>query len=289
MPTLTIVDSLSLPGSSARPNEDAMGWTDDCAFVIDGATGLGPDFVVGRYDSDAAWLAAFSKIHFEEMIRPGLSMRDIVCSTNALARRIVTFASKERDIPKWNLPVAGFQMIRIEGDAIVTYGLGDCSLYVLGSDGVVSSHSAMPEQAEREKAEAGSLISAAGALTGGGRLVDNPDFVARERRIRAAYNSDASGVWTLGTSPEAADHLMTAQLDAPRPVRGLLCSDGFAALIANYGKYDPKSLVENALGEGLEKLGIQLRDVECREDPGGQIYPRVKQSDDATALLFEIA
>ena len=154
MLTLSIIDSLSLPGSNDRANEDQMGWNAQCAFVIDGATGLGPDFIVGRHDSDAAWLATFAKVHFEEMVAPGRSMVDIVRATNALARRIVAFAAKEREMPAWNLPVAGFQMIRIEGNAIVTYGLGDCTLIVTDAEGRTETHSALPDNGafEREAA-----------------------------------------------------------------------------------------------------------------------------------------
>ena len=37
-----------------------------------------------------------------------------------------------------------------------------------------------------------------------------------------------------------------------------------------------------------KRLGARLRDIERHEDPDGRIYPRMKPSDDATAVLFEI-
>ena len=288
MLTLSIIDSLSLPGSENRPNEDQMGWTAQCAFVIDGATGLGPDFVVGRHDSDAAWLATFAKVHFEEMIAPGRSMVDVVRSTNALARRIVSFAAKERDMPAWNLPIAGFQMIRIEDDDIVTYGLGDCTLIVCDSDGETAIHSAMPDNAAKEREAARRVIEEAGGLDKLPRLIDDPALLARERAQRGTFNSSASQVWTLGSVPEAADHLVSARLGGGAPLTGLLCTDGFAALAMSYGIYEPRDLVDEARRNGLNRLSARLRDIERREDPDGRIYPRMKPSDDATAVLFEI-
>jgi len=288
MLTLSIIDSLSLPGSENRPNEDQMGWTAQCAFVIDGATGLGPDFVVGRHDSDAAWLATFAKVHFEEMIAPGRSMVDVVRSTNALARRIVTFAAKDRDMPAWNLPIAGFQMIRIEDGAVVTYGLGDCTLIVCDGNGETAIHSAMPDNAAHEREAARRVIEEAGGLDKLPRLIDDPALLARERALRGKFNSSASNVWTLGSTPEAADHLVSAGLSGGTPLTGLLCTDGFAALATSYGVYDPQELVAAARRDGLKRLGARLRDIERREDPDGRIYPRMKPSDDATAVLFEI-
>lgn len=288
MLTLSITDSLSLPGAQDRPNEDQLGWTAQCAFVIDGATGLGPDFVVSRHDSDAAWLASFAKVHFEEMIAPGRTMVDIVRSTNALARRIITFAANGRDMPAWNLPVAGFQMIRIEAERLVAYGLGDCLLILTDEAGRTVTHSALPEAGGREREAARRVIEQCGGLSKLPRLIDDPDLLARQRAWRGRYNTDASPVWTLGATPEAADHLVSAPLSGAPPFTGLLCTDGFAALATDYGIYEPGELVAAAKRDGLSVLGARLRNIERREDPDGRRYPRMKPSDDATAVLFEI-
>lgn len=285
---LTIIDSLSLPGSDDRLNEDRMGWTAQCAFVIDGATGLGPNFVVGRDDSDAAWLATFAKVHFEEMIAPGRSMVDIVRSVNALARRIVSFAADGREIPAWNLPIAGFQMVRIEKNTVVTCGLGDCTLYLQDGSGTVSAHTALPGMGAGERAAAREAIDKAGGLSQLPRLVEEPALLARQRAVRAAFNSPASDVWTLGSVPEAADHIVSERLPSGLPLTGLLCSDGFAALIENYARYDPAGLIAMAAREGLDALARELRDIERVEDPDGHLHARMKPSDDATAILFEI-
>jgi hypothetical protein len=288
MLTLSIIDSLSLPGSDDRRNEDQMGWTAHCAFVIDGATGLGPDFVVGRHDSDAAWLATFAKVHFEEMIAPGRAMADIVRSTNALARRIVAFAANGRDMPAWNLPIAGFQMVRIEDDAVVTYGLGDCTLYLRDAGGELSAHSALGHLAGAEKEIAREALEKCGGLSALPRLLDDPALLARQRAFRGAYNSPKSGIWTLGSAPDAADHLVSAPLSRNLPLTGLLCSDGFAALVENYARYEPGELIDTAARKGLKALAGELRDIERVEDPDGHVFPRMKGSDDATAVLFEI-
>ena len=288
MPTLNVIDSLSLPGSPARPNEDSLGWTADCAFVIDGATGIGPDFIVGRQDSDAAWLATFAKVHFEETIQPGRRIADIVRSTIELASSIVSIAASGEAVPAWNLPVAGFEMIRIEGDALVAHGLGDCLLYLQHGDGATVQHTAMPGSAAAERQKAAKLLAAENGLKLGARLADSEVFTAGERQRRALYNTPESGIWTLGTSRAAADHIATAAMPAP-PACGLLCTDGFASLVTDYGRYEAGTLVDAARRHGLEELSRQLREIELAEDPDGRMFPRMKRSDDASAILFEIA
>jgi hypothetical protein len=51
------LDSLSVPGAPAHPNEDAFGLLPNAAVVLDGATGLSEPLMPGK--SDAGWLAKF--------------------------------------------------------------------------------------------------------------------------------------------------------------------------------------------------------------------------------------
>ena len=72
------------------------------------------------------------------------------------------------------------------------------------------------------------------------------------------------------------------------PAAGLLCTDGFAALADQYGRYSPAEMVATARSAGLKAMLAELRRIERTEDPDGRLYPRFKISDDATALLFEV-
>ena len=54
---LKLVESFSLAGDPAKPNEDAFGGSDQAAVVLDGATMLGDGLMPGP--SDAAWIAQF--------------------------------------------------------------------------------------------------------------------------------------------------------------------------------------------------------------------------------------
>ena len=283
---LTVTDSLTLPGNSQRPNEDASGWTADAAFVIDGATGLGPGLLVGENGSDAAWLSAFAALNMTGMLERGQPTADIVRTVNTLVGRFVDCVVSEPPEP-WQLPIAGFQMLRIEDGSLVTSGLGDCTLFVLGADGVANTFSAQPSR-QFENTIATAMIKRAGGLSGVAVAKRDPETVEMLRASRATFNKPGAPLWTLGTAPDAADHIVSASLAPALPATALLASDGFAALVDTYGRYDAAGLVAAARERGLEELGRELRSIELDEDPEGQLFPRMKVSDDATALLISI-
>ena len=211
-PALRITDILSEPGDLSRVNEDAAGGNRTCAFVIDGATGLGTKSIVGLEGSDAAWLARLAKTFFEQKVAPGRSMEDVVRTLNRQVDTVVQDSSSGLPIAAWNLPVAGFQMVRIEDGAIVAHGLGDCRLFLAGADGAIFETSAMKGSFAVEREGARRAIAQAGGLAAIKALSDDPAVREELRRHRAAYNRPEGSVWTLGTEPAAAKHLVTEHL-----------------------------------------------------------------------------
>lgn len=288
MANIRIIDSISDPGSTSRPNEDAAGGNASCAFVIDGATGLGGKNIVGLHGSDAAWLAQFAQSAFEQMVRPGRPMAEIVQEFNGRVANVVHEAAHSLPIEPWNLPVAGFQMVRVEDDALVTHGLGDCRLFLLDDNGMAFETSAMRQAAEAEREGARMALAHTGGFSAYQALAEEPAVRDELRRRRAAYNTSSSGIWTLGIEPEAGKHLASEPLHPALPACGLLCSDGFAALVDQYQRYNAGEFVAAARETGLSTLLDELRRIERVEDPDGMKYPRFKMSDDATAVLFEI-
>jgi hypothetical protein len=286
MATLRILDSITDRGDPKRPNEDASGGNRTCAFVIDGATCLGESLLPDA-PSDAAWLAALAKDCFEELANGTRPIGDVVRQTNARARAVLDGILLGDEVPAWQLPIAGFQMVAVANGAIFTHGLGDCRLFMIAGDGKILDRTALPGRDE-ETDGARRAIAAFGGLTQAADMVARPEVRTALRQRRAQYNRQGTDVWTLGTEPQAALHVASEKFEIALPARGLLCTDGFAALVDAYGRYDAATLVDAASRGGLSKLLAELRIVEHREDPEGLTFPRFKKSDDATALLFEI-
>lgn len=284
---LAILETCTDPGEPGGVNEDAFGANAGCAFVIDGATGLGDTPVVATEGSDAQWLAQMAAAQFAEGLADGVPVGDVVRRIGALAAGAVAQVGK--NVPAWALPVAGFQMIRIEAGWLVTHGLGDCRLFLAAADGTVIEASAIEQAHAAEREAARRAVAHAGGLGELKALARHPDVREKLREARARYNEPGGLVWTLGTAPEAADHVATRALAPALPATGLVCTDGFAALVDQYGAYGPGDLIEAARRSGLAALVAELRDIERNRDPDGRLYPRFKTSDDATAILFEVA
>ena len=287
-PTLRITDMLTEAGDPARVNEDAAGGNRCSAFVIDGATGLGETSIVGLEGSDAAWLARLAKTFFEQNVTSIRAIDDVVRTLNKQVGTVVHDAAGGLPIAAWSHPVAGFQLVRVEGNALVAYGLGDCRLFLADATGVTVDTSALPGSHLDEREGARRAIAHAGGLAAVRSLGDNPAVRDELRRHRATYNRKGASVWTLGTEPAAAKHISVERLQVALPATGLLCTDGFAALCDQYGRYGPTEMVARAKSVGLKAMLAELRRIEHVGDPDGSMYPRFKVSDDATALLFEL-
>ncbi|WP_246750367.1 hypothetical protein [Martelella lutilitoris] len=288
MTRIEVVACLNDPGKPGGHSEDRAGANGHSAFVIDGATGIADRQVMTDHPSDASWLAdhaaaVFSRAGSEE------SVADIVSSLNAEARKTYLAAAGTGDLPRYMWPAAAFQMLRIEGDRLVSYGLGDCRLFLQSeADGRVFETTALKGNRVKEIAAARAHLARTGGFGGKNDIGGDEKTRAALRESRSKHNMPGGRIFTLGLVPKAADEIVREETGLAAPARGLLCSDGFAALCDNYDAFGPRELVDAAFDEGLPALLARLREIERIEDPEGERFPRYKISDDATCLAFRI-
>jgi len=105
-------------------------------------------------------------------------------------------------------------------------------------------------------------------------------------RLRAA-RSNGSICGRLTPDVRAAGHVLRHHLSLQKDALLLIASDGFLALVSDYGVYDMQGLMAAASTKGLGALGAELRAIED-QDPLGEKFPRFKKSDDATAVLLRV-
>jgi hypothetical protein len=277
----TFLDALSLPGNPAKPNDDAWAQIARAAVVLDGATNLGDPLLPG--DSDAAWIARFGArrlmAHVEDGEDSGKALR------SALADAEASFAGLRRRAPKenWENPYASMMFVVAGADGFEALWFGDCGALVSRGDGVeVLGETLAKRSAEARRVKM--LADAKGLAPASSTNL--PQFLAALRAARNTVNSDRGG-WLFGPDAGSADKARSVRVTAPAETAVLLASDGFLALVSDYGRYDAASLMEAAERKGLEALGEELRAIE-EEDPEGRRYPRFKKSDDATALLLKL-
>lgn len=307
--TLQLLDSLSLPGDAAKANEDAFGYGDEAAVVIDGATPLGDSLMPGP--SDAAWIAQFGARRLMAHLREGNGARKALRASLGDAQK--SFEALRRHPPEemWQTPCASMMLVtqtqaRLplvresarEGEVAVAgprtsegrrgseiefLWYGDCAALVARSAGDAAV-TVVGETFDKRAAEAGraqalakekNLSPAAG--------LSRPEFLGT---LRAARNRINSGdAWLFSPDVKAAAHVSRRMMKVTPGATLLLATDGFLALASDYGAYSVDSLMAAALSKGLAVLGEELRAIEAG-DSGGDRFPRFKRSDDATALLL---
>lgn len=283
---IDVIDSISDPGKAERPNEDRLAWNASSAFVVDGATGLGDRQFMTEFGSDAAWIADFAARRLMSEVLPKADFTDIIRRISKDARTI--FEATAGDQPRYAWPVAALAGLRITPNGLQFAGLGDSVVYILHDDGREENLMALPDAFEREQAAARAHIARLGGIGAAGMATSDPKTLADLRRNRERQNTADGTVWSLSLVPETADHIATAEIDISDGATAIICSDGLADLVSLYRNYTPGSLIRRAVTAGLASLIRELRQLERDIDPKGLQYPRLKQSDDTTAILCRI-
>jgi hypothetical protein len=269
-----LVQSLSLAGDDAVPNDDRTGAGHAHAWVIDGATDLGPPGLVGPRGG-AAWLAAEANRAFA---KAGDAPVEAMCRTVA-AQLAASYAAARTREPegRWELPVASFLAVRLGDGELEAGWIGDCVALLIRGDSYVRLGPAR-ETRDAEAAFAASLAShGLGAPKKSAPILEN----LRARRGRP-------GIRVLSVEPEMMDHLETVRTPCAPGDELLLMTDGFAAPVDSYGVLDEAGLAMLLPQEGLAGLAQRLRAIE-HDDAACTRFPRFKRSDDATALWLRIA
>jgi len=278
-----LLDSLSIPGDPAKANEDAFAAENNAAVVFDGATSLGEPLMPGA--SDPAWIAHFGARRLMVHCREGCAPKEAL--RHALADAEKSFKGLRRRPPKekYEIPFSSMMFVSATGDGFEALWFGDCAALVLrpgkGVEVVGEAFDKRAAEARRVK-----LMAEAKGLAPVGDITR----AAVLPHLRAARNkaNTRTGGWLFSPDPRAADHVDQARIAAPTGSLLLLCTDGFLALASDYGAFDAQGLVEAAQAKGLAALGRQIRDLE-EEDADGRRFPRLKKSDDATAVLLKVS
>ncbi|WP_425062743.1 protein phosphatase 2C domain-containing protein [Pyruvatibacter mobilis] len=286
--TIDVLDTIHDPGKPGGPNDDDLGHASNCAWVFDGATGLGDTQLTGTA-SDAAWLAqagsAALKARAPSHRGPLTALAEEVLSD--VARRFDAEADRQ-PAERFERPTASLILKRHTGGVVDCLNFGDCK--VLLRDGTGAFHSfGSNEESESYENNLASRFSEQRKTEGESGAPDQhrSSFLDRLRKVRNRHNV-SGGYWVFGLDPEAAEHARTRSFPITAPAIALMMTDGFEALAGDYGRYTEEALLDAALDRGLASLKDELRHIERELDPEAHQFPRFKQSDDATAMLVKL-
>jgi len=262
-----IIEQISLAGSQQIANEDRLGVSSHLTWVIDGATDLGPAGLMGS-QSGSAWFASNLGI---ALASKSLAISDdsITGIFEAVIGDVADMFVKERlrdPKGKWEIPSAAFLALVIQAGELHAAWSADCVCLQIAGENV----SRIGEgRASKERIIAERDIEADHSQT----------TLRRERELpdRAAITAESQSV----------KQVRTVQLECEVGDEFVLMTDGFAALFDDYDMaYE--DFVRHLRLAGLAELGALLREIEA-EDPTASRFPRIKKSDDATAIRLRLA
>jgi hypothetical protein len=274
-----LIDSLTLPGDVAKPNEDSSAHTRTMAVVVDGATGLSESLMPGP--SDAQWIARFAARRLCAHSDNGGDPLEWLRAAAFDSERSFSALRYREPVQPFELPFASLMQAALVDGALHFAWFGDCAALLRAPSGTFAMIGDTIEARSREAARArrASPTPAASGV--------REEFLPALRASRNRVNSEG-GDWLFAPDSRCAEHAEQATRPAVPSSRLLIASDGFLALAADYGRYSTEALLSAAETRGLNALGEELRAIEAG-DPEGRAYPRFKRSDDATALLLSIA
>jgi hypothetical protein len=267
-----LVQSISLAGNAAVANDDRAGASTRLAWVIDGATDLGPPGLMGA-QGGAAWIAAMAERAFASA--PPGTLPEIVGGVFSTLLDGYHRLRAREPLDRWELPSAAFLCVALEDERLDVAWLADCACLHLRGDGV-QRLGPQPNLAETQEAEE---IRAAGL-----DLLPKRSAPTLERLRRNRARAERR---ILGVEP---GHAEAVHYDAVVVAPGdelVLMTDGLAALIDDYG-LPADDLAPLLRTEGLHGLATRLRAIEA-DDAECRRFARFKPSDDATGLWLRIA
>jgi len=278
--SLEVLEYLSLPGDSAKANEDAFGHGGNAAVVIDGATPLGDSLMPGP--SDAAWIAQFGARRLMAHLGDGDGARKALRATLGDTQK--SFEALRRHPPEemWQMPCASMMLAaEIDGGGVELLWFGDCAALIKQSDAPVTVVGETFDKRAAEAKRARALAKEKNLSPAAG--LSRAEFIGSLRTSRNRINSGND--WLFSPDVKAAAHVSRRVMKIKPGSEILLLTDGFLALASDYGAYSADSLMTAAISKGLTPLGEELRVIEAG-DSGGDKFPRFKKSDDATAVLL---
>ena len=279
---LELLDSLTLPGDAAKPNEDSFTASSVAACVFDGATGLGDRLMPGR--SDAQWIAQFGARRFRAYAEAGEgAIRDWLRGAASDAETSFKALRLRPPVENYEIAYASAILAAPDSEGISFLWFGDCAALLYDRDGAFRLFGDTMSRKESERARVERLVKPGrpGPAAAGVRQEFLPVLRASRNYVNTAEE------WLFAPDAACADHAKEARASVAPGALLLLASDGFLALASDYERYTPESLFGAAKVRGLTVLGEELRAIETA-DPDGTRFPRFKRSDDATALLLAV-
>lgn len=274
--------------TSLAVNEDAYGYSDSCAWVLDGSTGLsGRNLISGNGSSDARWyaeeLSRYLGAHLQDVSKP---IPDILSDAVSHCRDEFLQKLGDTEYTRLDVPCTLGVAVRLNCGVLEYAAVGDCRIIVRKTDGGVSEiYDETLCKLDENTLNAGIEASKKYGLP----LIKCREYMQEQlEAVRLSVNRP-DGYIAMTDDPDAVLGALNGSIPAGEICDVCLVSDGFSQYYDLFG-LEPNSadFIEKVSYSDPENMykelfAAQSNDASCDK------YPRFKLSDDATIVYFKLS
>lgn len=260
-------------------NEDNAFCYRNYCWVFDGATPIYPERM-GIYETQAVWLSR----EFQAALKTGIDHYpdSPVCevlekSIEILIKNSPAAGNNAAYSSPVNVPSMTMALMNRGGGIIDMHVIGDCVIYLLTRRGKVLRFT--DGRVSRFENKTVRVFN---------RYRNTPELkkrVTMQREKNKKMMNRPGGYWVVTPDKTWLDQVRRFSHNADDCVSALMCTDGFDRLFDLYRLIKPVEVLRQEIS--LEKCQEMLRACE-QEDAECLRYPRLKVSDDSTAVLIEL-
>jgi serine/threonine protein phosphatase PrpC len=273
-----VEDSGSEPGTVY--NDDCWGSVAGAVWILDGATGLSKKRLLPSASSDAQW---FVRAVDQELRNADWSAATEILLRSAMQQVYRKFCDESRGSSEQALwPFSSFALVRVLGSSIEFVNLGDCRILWTSSDAKAVKSFGWSRVTELD----GNVVQEINRLHREGTTDNEVVWQTISPIIQAnrALKNQPGGYWILDVAGEGLGHLQRMELRPSEVDRVLLCTDGYYRLVDTYRTRSEETLLKDSMELGIAGTIRSIREIELADDRCLS-FPRIKPSDDATAVL----
>ena len=267
---MRIVNSICRKGS-AEFNEDNIGNSDNCAWVIDGATDVFDRHAILHDDNEVEWYVTRLNDALTAKANESEPLADILRNAVLDIATSIISVSGIDDVPEYMLPTFAIAIVRVSHNILEYCVLGDCSIHVVGVSRFETIRDRRIEPFTKENRK---RLSALPKNDLSGRM-----SVLRNTRT---YANAIDGYPIGSVYGTGINQALTGEIELKDDERVLICSDGIDGYLANV----PSAVRDISFAEDfnneMEKLSRFLHDGDTLKRNS---YP--KRIDDQSIIVLE--
>ncbi|MDA3846378.1 MAG: protein phosphatase 2C domain-containing protein [Vallitaleaceae bacterium] len=266
-------------------NEDIYGATEHSFWILDGALPLSHANYTDE-TSDVVWMVKWWNHYLSQNIEQ-LDKSIITILEEGISQLNIAFAryADISQLSKLDRASATIAIVRMSGEVLETYVLGDSEIVIQTNDG--HTQTIIDETIEELDLQVINMIfnnqERLKAITFSG-YTDEELKVLRDNRMKM---NSKGGYYILEHDIEAINNGIYKEYALSSILDILLMSDGYSAIYNKYRQLTIKQLMDTCKNEGLEKVLGRIRKLED-DDVDFTKHKRLRIHDDATAILISI-